>query len=127
MTEYLTLEDLLTLVQKLDVGPVRDIGLLESACMRPQTSLWGSDAYPSLEKKGAALREAIVSNHALVYGNKRLGLLALAVLFRINGYALEGPDDDVYDLVVNVASGAHTLNSVSSCLKDWIEPFESSN
>ena len=44
MTEYLALEDLLALTAELGVGPVRDLGLLESAVRRPATILWGRDA-----------------------------------------------------------------------------------
>lgn len=46
MTEYLTLEDVLSLVEDLGVGPVRDIGLLDSAVHRPRVSVFGRDAYP---------------------------------------------------------------------------------
>lgn len=45
---FLTVEDLMALVEDLGVGPVRDVGLLESAAARPRTSLWGGDAYPRL-------------------------------------------------------------------------------
>ena len=50
MTEYLTLEDLLALIGDLGVGPVRDLGLLESAAHRPTTALWGRDVYATIEK-----------------------------------------------------------------------------
>ncbi|WP_198554386.1 hypothetical protein [Nocardioides alpinus] len=45
MTTYLSLEDLLTLAEDLGIGPVRDLGLLDSAGHRPQARLWGSDAW----------------------------------------------------------------------------------
>src|SRR5699024_67238 len=48
---YLSLEDLLTLVDDLQVGPVRDLGLLESAAHRPTTTLWGAEAYDGLDLK----------------------------------------------------------------------------
>ena len=70
MTEYLTLEDVLSLVEDLGVGPVRDIGLLDSAVHRPRVSVFGRDAYPSLDDKAAVLLESLVRNHALVDGNK---------------------------------------------------------
>ena len=37
MTTYLSLEDLLSLTNDLGVGPVRDLGLIDSAAHRPQT------------------------------------------------------------------------------------------
>lgn len=79
MTEHLDVEDLLTLAADLGVGPVRDLGLLDSAAHRPTATLWGREVYPSLEEKAAALLESVVRNHALVDGNKRLGWLAAVV------------------------------------------------
>lgn len=76
MTHYLTLDDLLTLCLDLQIGPVRDVGLLDSAAHRPTTTLFGADAYPGLPLKAAVLMESLVRNHPLVDGNKRLGWLA---------------------------------------------------
>ncbi len=79
--EYLDLDDLINLATSL-LGArltIRDIGLLGSAVARPQTTLFGEDAYPDLWTKAAALLHSIVKNHALVDGNKRLGWLACAV------------------------------------------------
>lgn len=42
MTEYLTKEDVLTLISDLGVGPVRDLGLLDSAVHRPSVTLCGA-------------------------------------------------------------------------------------
>ena len=120
MTTYLTLEDLLILVDDLEVGPARDLGLLESAVLRPATSLWGRDAYPSLDAKAAAVLDSIVRNHALVDGNKRLGWLAAVVFYGLNGVTLDAPDDDAYDLVVAIASGQTTdLTAITALLATW--------
>ncbi|MDO5635240.1 MAG: type II toxin-antitoxin system death-on-curing family toxin [Micrococcus sp.] len=121
MTVYLTTEDLLSLVDDLGVGPVRDVGLLESAAHRPTTSLWGSDAYVSLSLKAAALLDSVVNNHALVDGNKRLGWLATVVFLDVNGIWIEAPDEDAYDLVIAVASGSVSLVKVSNSLESWAQ------
>jgi len=55
MTDYLTVEDLLRLTRDLGIGPVSDIGLLDSAAHRPTTSLYGHEAYPTIDKKAAVL------------------------------------------------------------------------
>ena len=104
-TEYLSLEDLLDLVNALEAGPVRDLGLLDSACHRPQASLLGREAYPTLAGKAAALMHSLACNHALIDGNKRLALLATAVFLRINGYVLDLTDDEAFDLTMSVAAG----------------------
>ncbi len=119
MIEYLTLEDVLLLVGDLGVGPVRDIGLLDSAVHRPRVSVFGRDAYPSLDDKAAVLLESLVGNHALVDGNKRLGWLSLVVFYGLNGIDVDAPDDDAYELVIAVASGTATYQAVSMRLKSW--------
>lgn len=105
MTEWLTLEDLLYLAEDIGVGPVRDIGLLESAAMRPATTLMGADAYPSIELKAAALMHSLVCNHALVDGNRRIGWHATVVFLALNGYRPDLTQDEAFELTMAVASG----------------------
>jgi death-on-curing protein len=110
--QYLTLEDLLQLTRDLGAGPVRDVGLLESAVARPATDVFGQEAYPSLAAKAVALLHSIVRNHALVDGNKRLGWLATLVFLDLNGQQITLTHDQAFDLVMAVASGE--LDDVSA-------------
>ena len=119
MTVFLTLEDLLALASDLGVGPVRDIGLLDSAAHRPGAVLYGQDAYSSLDLKAAALLESIVSNHALADGNKRLGWLSVVVFYGLNGVELDAEDDPAYELVMFVARGGSHLEVVAEALAAW--------
>jgi death-on-curing protein len=114
--EYLTLEDLLGLVRRLDLGPVRDLGLLDAAIARPQSSAFGEDAYPTVKLKAAALLHSIVTNHALVDGNKRLGWLATTVFLDINGEPVDLDDDDAFQLVVDVAEGGIGVEDIADRL-----------
>ena len=105
--EFIDLDDLIELTRDLlgDPPPIRDTGLLGSAAARPQTTVFGADAYPDLFEKAAALLQSVVNNHALVDGNKRLGWLATAVFLDINGTDIaQASNDDVYDLVLEVAA-----------------------
>lgn len=104
---HLSTQDLLRIAEAAVDGDVlvRDIGLLESAAARPQTTVFGEDAYPTLCSKAAALLDSIVNNHALVDGNRRLGLAALLVFLRLNGRSLTLTNDHAYDLVIAVAEG----------------------
>ena len=117
--EYLTTEDLLTLATDLGVGPIQDLGLLDSAAHRPSSSVLGRDAYPDIDAKAGALLESIVVNHPLVDGNKRLGWLAVVVFYGLNGIDLHAPDDDAYDLVIAVASGAADHRVAAHELARW--------
>jgi death-on-curing protein len=104
-TDFLTLADLLDLVAALGAGPVRDPGLLDSACHRPQATSFGQDAYPTLPAKAAALMHSIARNHPLADGNKRLALLAAAVFLRMAGYDLDLTDEQAFELTMSVAEG----------------------
>ena len=119
MIEYLALDDVLELIDDLGVGPIRDIGLLDSAVHRPRVTVYGDDAYPDLDQKAAVLLESLVRNHALIDGNKRIGWLATVVLYGLNKIELEAPDDDAYDLVIATASGDTTYQDAASHLAKW--------
>lgn len=114
--EYLSLEDLLGLVRRLDAGPVRDVGLLDAASARPRSTVFGEDAYPTIELKAAALLHSIVTNHALVDGNKRLGWLATAVFLDINGQRVDLDDDHAFGLVMAVAEGRLDVEEIAARL-----------
>ena len=119
MTVYLTLEDLLRLVEDLQVGPVWDVGLLDSAAHRPQTRLWGREAYTGLGMKAAALLDSLVRNHSLGDGNERLGWLAGVVFCSLNGVWLEAPDDDAFELVVATAAGERGIETNAASFARW--------
>ena len=125
MTTYLQLEDLLALVEELHIGPVRDLGLLDSAAHRPQANLFGEEAYPDLHSKVAVLLESLTRNHPLVDGNKRLGWVAVVVFYGLNGLALVAPEDDAYDLVIAVATGQLLPADAASMLAGWVSPRRS--
>src|SRR3954453_19525416 len=118
--EFLDLDDLVDLARRLlgDPPPIRDFGLLGSAIARPQTTAFGDDAYPHLLTKAAALLQSIVNNHALVDGNKRLGWLTTAVFLELNGVkASRASNDDVYELVMWIASANPEIAEITARLK----------
>ncbi len=115
--EYLDLEDLMCLVRSLGVGPVRDVGLLDSAAGRPRSSAFGEDAYPNLRLKAAALLHSVARNHALVDGNKRLAWLAAVVFLDLNGHAPDLDDDTAFALVMDVARGDVSVEEIASRLR----------
>jgi death on curing protein len=115
--EYLELEDIFQLVRYLGVGPVRDVGLLDSAVARPRSSAFGEDAYSSISLKAGALLHSITNNHALVDGNKRLAWLATTVFLDLNGLAPELSDDEAFDLVWEIAATSIDVEAIASKLR----------
>jgi len=121
--EFLDLDDIVDLAIALlgDPAPIRDIGLLASAVARPQTTAFGEDAYTDIWTKAAALLHSIVKNHALIDGNKRLGWLATAVFLEINGVEISrASNDDVYDLVIDVAAGKPTVDAIAERVRQLV-------
>ncbi len=119
--EHLTVEDLLSIAEEVLGAPaVRDIGLLAAAAHRPQASAFGKDAYPTIHEKAAALLEAVVRNHALVDGNKRLAWAAAVVFYDLNGLDLDPSSvDEAVELVVAAAGGQTGLSKLIEHLASW--------
>ena len=118
--EYLDTEDLVGLARRLlgEAVPLRDIGLLGAVAARPQASAFGEDAYPGVWTKAAALLQSIVKNRPLVDGNKRLGWLATAVFLELNDTSVAAvANDEVYALVIAVASGTHSVDDIADALQ----------
>ena len=104
--KYLPPRSLVDMAVLLGEPAIRDAGLLESAALRPQSTVFGEDAYPDLLTKAAALLHSIVCNHPLVDGNKRLGWLAVKTFLILNGCAATYTGSDApFDLVMAVAAG----------------------
>lgn len=122
---YLTLPELLHVAERT-LGSevlVRDHGLLQSALGRPQASVFGTDAYPTLETKAAALLHSLARNHALVDGNKRLALAATLAFLGMNGHRLTLTNDEAYDLVMEVAAGhVDEIADLAARIRDGSRP-----
>jgi death-on-curing protein len=123
--EYLDLEDVVAMVRILKVGPIRDVGLLDSAVNRPQASAFGDDAYPTLDLKVAALLHSMTKNHALVDGNKRIGWLCTVVFCDLNGFSPDVSDDEAYELVWEIAGSAMNIALIAKRLQ--LMPSKSSS
>lgn len=121
---YLDVDDLLLLAAELGVLSVRDIGLLDAAAHRPQSTVFGEDAYPDLATKAAALLSSIARNHGLVDGNTRLAWLATVAFCDLNGSDLRPPSiDEAYDLVIWAAAGGASVDDLAPRIAQWLHRF----
>ena len=104
---YPTMPELIHIAERTLGGEVlvRDHGLLESALARPRATVFGADAYTSLEVKAAALMHSLARNHPLADGNKRLALAATIGFLGVNGRRLTLSNDEAYELILAVAAG----------------------
>lgn len=84
---------------------VRDEGLLDSALEGIYQSFGGKELYPTKEEKGARLGYTLISNHAFLDGNKRIGMYVMLTFLEVNGIRLECSNEDIVETGLGVASG----------------------
>ena len=95
---------------------VRDEGLLDSAIEGAFATFDGVELYPSKEEKVAKLGYSLISNHAFVDGNKRIGVYVMLSFLELNGIHIEAADEDVVSLGLGVADGRMEQKDIL----DWI-------
>ena len=84
---------------------LRDIGLLDSALVGIFQTFGGEELYPTKEEKGARLGYTLISNHAFVDGNKRIGMYVMLTFLEVNGIHMDCTNEDVVEAGLGVASG----------------------
>jgi len=115
VTYFLDLDDALDQIHFLGFH-VRDVGLLQSSLARPNTTLYGADAYASRDLKAAALMHSIVTSRPLIDGNKRTAWALMITFVLLNGFEVVAETDDAFDFVLGVATESRDLDSIAS----WI-------
>lgn len=95
---------------------VRDEGLLESALEGAFATFDGKDLYPTKEEKGARMGYTLISDHAFVDGNKRIGMYVMMTFLEVNGIRLECTNEEVAQVGLGVASGKMKYEQ----LLDWV-------
>ena len=87
-----------------EVG-LRDQALLESALENAFATFGGRDLYPTKEEKAAWLGFSLISNHAFLDGNKRIGIYVMLTFLEMNGISMEYSNDDLVRVGLSVADG----------------------
>ena len=85
---------------------LRDINLLDSALEGVYQTFDGQDLYPTKEEKGARLGYALISNHAFIDGNKRIGMYVMLTFLEVNGIHMDCANEDVVEVGLGIASGS---------------------
>ncbi len=96
---------------------MRDRGLLASTAGRPQSTVFGEEAYPTFAEKAAALMHSLARNHALVDGNKRLAWAATRVFCLLNGRDLQFAVEEAEALVLAVARGELEVADIAASIE----------
>jgi len=124
---YLTLGEVVEL-HRLILGAtggapgIRDLGALESAIAQPKATFGGTDLYPTLVDKAAALCFALVQGHPFVDGNKRVGHAAMETLLVLNGTEITAPVDEEERLMLDLAAGRMSRRHLTDWLRQHVKP-----
>lgn len=84
---------------------VRDQGLLDSALEGAFAGFGDQEFYPTKEEKGARLGYALISNHAFLDGNKRIGLYVMLSFLEMNGIRIRCTDEELVYVGLSIADG----------------------
>ncbi|MBR4329675.1 MAG: type II toxin-antitoxin system death-on-curing family toxin [Candidatus Riflebacteria bacterium] len=95
---------------------IRDEGLLDSAINMPFQSFSKKELFPTIEEKAARLCYGLVKNHAFIDGNKRIGAHSMLIFLMINNYELEYTQEELFTIILDVASGNKDYNDI----QQWI-------
>ena len=102
---------------------VRDEGLLDSALESAFATFDGVELYPSKEEKAAKIAYSLVSNHAFVDGNKRIGVFVMLSFLSLNGIRIDATDEDIVQLGLGIADGSVEYERIVS----WIKAHRTEN
>lgn len=129
MVKYLTKEEvvaghyfMMKQMRDMEQAGVKDHSLLESAVYRPQQSVFGEDAYPTLFEKAAALVDSLAKNHCFHNGNKRTAYLSVKSFLKINGYHLNMEREFAVNFMVDIVNGKYSIADMAqifaeNCIK----------
>lgn len=121
---FLTVQEVLAInvamIQRYSPGEqigVKEPGLLESAVHRPQTSVFGKDAYPTIFEKAAALFESLGQNHPFHNANKRTAFTALVIFLRYNGLHFKMNTKKAEDFTVDMVNHQFNFQEIASIIE----------
>ena len=119
---YIDIEDIASLIAHLGIGPIRDVGLIESSLHRPRAVVFGMETYPDLLEKAAALLHSLARNHALFDGNKRIAWASMALFLRLNGLRVRANTLENLEFMLACARGDLELEQITDWLREHSDP-----
>lgn len=96
---------------------IRDDGVLRSALATPEATFDGVYLHTDEFMMAAAYAFHIAEGQPFVDGNKRTGLNAALVFLEVNGWSVDDPQEELYDAIIGLATGAYTKSSLAEVLR----------
>lgn len=126
---FLTLGEVLALQRHIlaetgGAAGIRDLGAIGSALAQPRVSVGGIDAYPTLVDKASALGYSLARNHGFIDGNKRTAHAAMEAFLMLNGVEIRASVDEQERLMLSLAAGDLSRDTLTQWLGSVTVPFE---
>lgn len=123
-TRYISVQEViainLAMIQRYSPGEqvgVKEPGLLESAVLRPQSSAFKEDAYPTVFEKAAALFESLGQNHPFYNANKRTAFTALVIFLKYNDLCFNMDVKKAEDFTVDMVNHKYEFHVLAKLIK----------
>jgi death-on-curing protein len=104
--------------EKINPAEYRSHALIESAAARPFQTAFGSEVWPTLPQKAAALFHSLACNHCFINGNKRTAVIGLDLFLAINRHLLFMASDDVYEMAKATAKANQEGREIELVMAD---------
>ena len=103
---------------------LRDEGLLESALESAFATFEGKELYSTKEEKAARIGASLVSNHAFLDGNKRIGMYVMLTFLEVNGIRLQCTDEEIVHACLSLADGSMGYDELLAWIREHLMPQE---
>ena len=100
---------------------VRDENLLDSALESCYATFDGQELYPTKIEKAAKLGYSLVSNHAFIDGNKRIGMYIMLTFLEINGIKISAENQDIINVGLSLADGTMKYQDLVNWISKSVE------
>ncbi len=123
---YLTPGEIYAVAEAVTGAPMlaREAHLVRSAAARPMLRAFGTEAYPTLMEKAAAIMHSLAAHHLFWDGNKRTATQATILFLERNGYKPTWDAMTVYDFVLEIAQDKQDVPAIAEWLAAHTAPID---
>ena len=117
-TSYITLDVILAIHDNMienygGSSGIINLGAIQSAIARPQSSFGGEDLYSDTFQKAAVLFHSLIFNHGFIDGNKRTAMVSASRFLSINGYELDVNQKEFFSFPLKVVKEKLSIEEIS--------------
>jgi len=101
-----------------------DQGVVESAIAQARQTMFGEYLHQDIAHMAAAYLFHLATTQGFLDGNKRTALNSASAFLRLNGYAIDVDDDEMYPVTMAVANNQMSKDEIAEWFRDHMEPID---